>query len=58
MGKKIKVRKQKKPRSSLVVDMILTCKGGRHKDKRDKRNKREKEWHDELENDSLGTPTT
>ncbi len=48
MSKKIKVRKKKKPRSNLVVDMILTRKGGQHKDKRDKRNKRETEWRDEV----------
>ena len=48
MGKKIKVRKPKKPRSTLVIDAIRR-KGGTHKDKRDKRNKREDEWKKEVE---------
>jgi hypothetical protein len=48
MPKKIKVRKPKKPRSTLVIDAIRR-KGGKHKDKRDKRSKREKEWKEEVE---------
>ncbi len=48
MGKKIKVRKPKKPRSTLVIDAIKR-KGGAHKDKRDKRNKHEKEWKEEID---------
>lgn len=46
MAKKIKVRKLKRPRSSLVMEAIRR-KGGSHKDRRDKRDKRENEWKKE-----------
>lgn len=37
MSKTIKVRKPRQPRSEVTMDMILNCKGGPHKDRREKR---------------------
>ncbi len=39
MSRKIKVRKQKKPRQLAVLDMLLNTKGGPMKDKRTRRAK-------------------
>ena len=47
---KNKKRKQKKARSILVLDMILSCKGGYMRDRRMRRSKeKEQSWEKEWE---------
>jgi hypothetical protein len=48
MGQKFKPRQQKKPRSFITRDMLLTRHGGEHSDKRIRRNKKNK-WKGEEE---------
>ena len=48
MSKKIKHRQQKKPRSIITMDMILNCKGGPMRDRRERRAKDAKNsWRNE-----------
>jgi hypothetical protein len=53
MGSKFKPRQQRKPRSMVAKDMILTRKGGPMKDKRDKRSQQQEDsWKREWESES------
>ena len=49
MSKKNKFRKMKKPRSLLVMNMLLICKSERQKDKRNKRNKSNNLWKNDYD---------